>query len=117
MEERRRTQRVKDKAAITIKLADSGDELAGCKIVQEISKDLSLSGCRIQCHTFIPVNTLLRIESSLRKTGRVITALGRVRWVKSVYGDELYEMGIEFVEASPEVIRILEDYIKESIVD
>ncbi len=93
-------------------MADSEDELA-CKIIHHLTQDISLTGIKIQCNLFIPVNTLLKIELSLRKPVRVISVSGRVRWIRALYKDELYEMGIEFVDTSQEAIRILESCVLE----
>ena len=112
MQEKRRTQRVQEKAEVRIKLADSENELA-CKIIHHLTQDISLTGVKIQCNLFIPVNSLLRIELSLKKPVRIISVLGRVRWIKALFKDELYEMGIEFVDASQEAIRILESCIQD----
>jgi hypothetical protein len=114
MPEKRRAKRVKEKVKVTIKLASSDDELAGCNIIHDLTKDISLAGIRIQCKTFIPMNSLLKIELSLMRPDRTVTAFGRVRWIKSLYDDELFEMGIEFVDPSNEVIRILRRHIEDS---
>lgn len=114
MPEKRRAKRVKEKVKVTIKLASSDDGLAGCKIIHHLTKDISLVGIRMQCKTFIPMNSLLKIELSLMRPVRIITAFGRVRWIKSLYDDELFEMGIEFVNTSNEVIRILKRHIEDS---
>ena len=112
LQERRKAQRVQEKARVRIKLADTGDELV-CRIIQHLTQDISLVGIRIQCNLFIPINTLLKMDLSLRKPVRVISLLGRVRWIKGLFRDELYEMGIEFVDKSQKTVRILENCIQE----
>jgi c-di-GMP-binding flagellar brake protein YcgR len=112
MEERRKAPRVQEKAEVRIKLADSEDELA-CKIIRHLTQDISLTGVKVQCNMFIPVNSLLKIELSLRKPVKVIPVTGRVRWIKTIFRDELYEMGVEFVDTSQEAIRILESCLSE----
>jgi c-di-GMP-binding flagellar brake protein YcgR len=112
MKERRKAQRVQEKAKVTIKLTDSEDELA-CRVIHHLTQDISLNGVKIRCDVFIPVNSLLNIELSLRKPTRVISVHGKVRWIKALYKDELYEMGIEFVDTSQEAIRLLESCLSE----
>jgi len=78
-----------------------------------LTQDISLTGVKIQCNMFIPVNSLLRIELSLTKPVRVVSVLGMVRWIKALFKDELYEMGVEFVDTPQEAIRLLESHIEE----
>jgi hypothetical protein len=112
MQEKRRAKRVEEKAKFTIKLPSSDTELDSYKIIRDLTKDLSVAGVRIQCKTLIPVNTLIKLELKLEKPDRLITAAGLVRWAKSIYGNELFEMGIEFVDPSSEVVQILKNHLE-----
>jgi hypothetical protein len=40
----------------------------------------------------------------------MISAYAKVRWVKSVYADELFELGIEFVDTSINIIKSLKEH-------
>jgi hypothetical protein len=112
MQEKRRSKRVEEKAKFTIKLPGSDAELDNYKIIRDLTKDISVAGVRIQCKTLIPVNTLIKLELKLEKPDRLVTATGVVRWAKSVYGNELFEMGIEFVDPSSEVVQNLKDHLE-----
>jgi c-di-GMP-binding flagellar brake protein YcgR len=113
MAERRRAKRKKEKAEVTVSIINPNDPLANSKITHHLTKDISLAGIRIQSQTFIPMNSMIKIELSLGEPASLISALGRVRWVKCLYEAELFEMGIEFVETSREVIRQLKSHIQE----
>jgi hypothetical protein len=39
--------------------------------------------------------------------------MGKVRWVKSRYADELFEMGIEFVNTPKNQIKALKKHLEE----
>ncbi len=112
MQEKRKAKRIEEKAKATIKLSSPDGELEGCKIFHDLTKDISIAGVRIQCKTFIPVNTLIKIELKLERPDKLISAFGNVRWTKSIYGNELFEMGIEFVEPSSEVVQILREHLE-----
>jgi hypothetical protein len=111
MDERRRAPRLEDENEITITV------LSGCqnppkeKVFYNRSKDISVSGAKIQAHLFLPVDTLLMIEMSLKTVRQMITVIGKVKWIKIIYEDESYEAGVEFVNTSGEAIKKLEDYI------
>ncbi len=96
---------------ITIKIVSAGKPMLNSKIIYHISKDISSSGARIQANAFLPVDTLLKIQLTLKNPPRMVTALGKVRWVRSLYGDESYEAGLEFVDTSSETIKLLADHV------
>jgi len=111
MEERRKAPRLQDENEITITV------LSGCqnppkeKVIYNRTKDISISGVRIQAHLFLPVETLLKIEMTVKALRQVITVIGKVKWIKIIYEDEAYEAGVEFVNTPAEAIKKLQDYI------
>jgi len=42
-----------------------------------------------------------------REMHKVVCVKGRVKWVKSLYGDEVFELGLEFVDTPPDIITFL----------
>jgi len=111
MYERRRAERLVQENEITIKVV-STDKLPSNKtIIYDISKDVSVSGARIQTNTFFPLNTLLKIQLVLKNPARMVVALGKVKWIRSLFGDESYEAGLEFVDTSSETIQMLADHV------
>ena len=104
MEERRKAERLKGENEITITVISGGKNLPKEKIIYNLSKDISESGARIQSNSFLPVDTLLNIKGMLRNTPQMITALGKVKWIKSIFADEIFEAGLEFVNISREMI-------------
>ena len=55
---------------------------------------------------------MIKIELSLKEPLRVVSAIGMVRRVTTLYADELFEVGIEFVDTSQEIINILKEHIE-----
>lgn len=110
--EKRKAKRVKKESKIIIKVISEDVVPRNKKIIYHLTKDISSKGVKIQTNTFLPINTLLKIELSLTKPPRVIKAIGRVRWVKSRYADEKFEMGIEFVDTPKESIQALSKHIE-----
>jgi len=50
----------------------------------------------------LPVKTRVRLEIALAESQKLITGLAEVRWVKSLFDDDVFEMGLEFVELDPQ---------------
>ena len=110
--EKRKAKRVKKESKITIKVISEETVPRNKKIIYHLTKDISSKGVKIQTNTFLPINTLLKIELSLTKPPRVIKAIGKVRWIRSRYADEKFEMGIEFIDTPKESIRTLSKHIE-----
>ena len=111
MDERRRPPRLEEENEITITIVSGGGNSPKEKILYNHSKDISVSGAGIQAHIFLPVNTLLMIEMTLKTLRQMITVIGKVKWIKVVFEDESYEAGVEFVNTPSEAIHKLENYI------
>ena len=112
MREKRRDLRINEENRVKIRLASKDDEYPDRKLSFHMTKDLSKRGIKILSNTFLPVNRTLRVELSVLNPPRMISALGKIRWIKSRYTDDMYEIGIEFVDMTPENIKILQEHIQ-----
>jgi c-di-GMP-binding flagellar brake protein YcgR len=111
MTEHRRAKRVKEAAQVTIKLVPSETFTPDKKISYHLTKDISSTGLRILANSFLPINSTLKIDMTLSNPHRLISAFGKVRWIKSRYADELFELGIEFVDTPKDHIDALKEHI------
>ena len=111
MEERRRAKRLKEQNEITITVVSGTRRLPRQKLLYGCSKDISSSGAKIRANILLPVDTILKIDFTLKTLHKQITAMGKVKWIKIIIDDESYEAGVEFVNTPDEAIRKLADYI------
>jgi len=111
MDERRRTPRIKEENKVAITVISGEENLPEKKINYYLSKDISKSGIRIQTNIFLPVNTQLKLEVTLKDSPQMITAFAKVIWIKSFSNVGFHEAGLEFFNTSNEIIQQLEDYI------
>jgi c-di-GMP-binding flagellar brake protein YcgR len=81
------------------------------------SEDISLGGMKIITDQQFKVNTLLNLKITLQKSRRIIFMRARVRWVKKDMEKELYEMGVEFIDASPNRLMILISHLYSAAQD
>jgi Tfp pilus assembly protein PilZ len=115
MDERRRMPRIKEENKVTITVV-SGEENLPKKIINwYLSKDISKSGIRIQTNIFLPVNTQLKIEVTLKDPPQMITAFAKVIWIKRFSTNDFCEAGLKFFNTSNEMIQQLEDYISSKL--
>jgi hypothetical protein len=111
MDDRRKAPRLEEENEVTITIVSGGENPPKEKVICNRSKDISASGARIQAHILLPVDTLLMIEMTLKTVRQMITVIGKVKWIKIVYGDEAYEAGVEFVNTPADAIKKLGDYV------
>ncbi len=100
--ERRRESRIKEEDKVVIELLTNGQTPDDKSIINALTKDISPGGIRIMTNMLLPVSTLLKMEIVLSQRRRRVHTMGIVRWARSVYEEELFEMGIEFTQISPE---------------
>ncbi len=111
MDEKRKAKRLREESEITVTIISLGGKPAKEKVIYNYSKDISASGARIHANIFLPVDTILKMDIKLKNLQQMITAMGKVRWIKIVCDDESYDAGVEFVHTPAEAIRKLADYV------
>ena len=111
MDEKRMAIRLKDENELTVHIVSGGKKPLKEKFFYNYSKDISMSGARIQSHSFLPVDTHLMIEMKLKTLHQMITVLGKVKWTKDIFGDESFEAGVEFFNTPRDEIKKLASYI------
>jgi len=111
MVEKRRVKRYKEDNDVAITIVSEKGENAKEKVVCSQSKDISLLGTKIQINYFLPVNSLLKLDFSLKDLYSKISAVGQVRWIKALFENKSYEAGVEFVETPAEEVEKREKYI------
>ena len=62
-----------------------------------LSGDISEGGLRLSIREFIPLNAIVRLQIHISDPARVLSAQGRVVWVREVPQSDRYDVGIEFV--------------------
>ena len=110
-DELRKAERLNEEHEITINIVSEDENLSQEKIRYKFSKDISESGIKIQGNIPLPVDTLLKIDLTLKSLRQKITALGKVKWVEFNTEDGSFEAGVEFVDTSSEAIQQIEEYI------
>ena len=111
MDEKRKAKRLQEESEITVTILSCGGKPSKEKVIYNYSKDISSSGARIHANIFLPVDTVLKMDIKLKYLKQMITAMGKVKWIKIVCDDESYDAGVEFVHTPAEAIRKLTDYI------
>jgi hypothetical protein len=99
--DRRRDLRIEEENQISFSVSPEEESNLHRKIAHCLTGNISRNGALIYTDTFLPVGSLLTLELSLGKPYDVITMVGEVRWIKSLPGDEEFEVGLEFIDIPP----------------
>jgi len=111
MDERRKTERLEEQNDVTITVAAGEKNLPDEEINDSNTKNISVTGAKIQTHVFFPVDTVLDLDFISKTMNQKINVLGTVKWIKVIIDDKLYETGVEFFGTPNEAIKELGDFI------
>jgi len=111
MDERRRAPRINEENEVIITVVSAEKNLPKEKIIKNQTRDISMTGARLQTQILLPVDTLLELDFRSKSIHQQINALGKVKWVRVIIEDESYEAGVEFFSNPSDAIRKLGEYI------
>jgi len=97
MKERRRDPRTKEENKVVLTpIPASGGGAPGTYYC--LTKDISMGGIRIMTDAPLAVDSRVNVEITLTKSRTRIQTEASVRWVKDLFGKDIFEMGLEFGE-------------------
>jgi len=105
MMERRRYIRIPETVEITYR------KIPEVKSSQFLTKDVGEGGVRFFVHKFLPKGSLLRVRIKFEKEAFCVEAIVRVRWIRNIFNDERFEIGVEFIEIPLDALNKLKYYI------
>ena len=89
------------------KLNKKDDSSSKEKSIYNYSKDICLSGAKLQGNILLPVDSIIKIDITLNSLEEKITTIGKVKWNKVIIENDSYEAGVEFVDTPNEAIQKL----------
>jgi hypothetical protein len=116
-EEKRREKRKDEEIKVTISIVSKHESQEISDNIYALTRDVSLHGVRIQTDAGLKINTLLKIEMALARSHRLINVIGKVKWIKQLYGNEVFEVGVEFVDTPPDRVMALLEHLYGENVD
>ena len=104
-EERRAASRVQ--LYLPVRVAKAGH----AQPIETLTKDLGIGGLRCLSPTVLPVTTPVDVELVLSGGQDAVTIRGRTAWFRTIPESEQFEVGISFLEMSPQMKRRLSMYL------
>jgi c-di-GMP-binding flagellar brake protein YcgR len=111
MKERRQDPRIREENKVVLTLVPNGTAPGPKHTYYSLTKDISMGGIRIMTDAPLAVDSRVNVEITLSKSRKSITAVARVRWVKDLFGKEVYDVGLEFVEIDHDDQLVLIDHV------
>jgi hypothetical protein len=106
-EEKRKEKRKYEENKVNISIVSKHKKQKIADNIYALTKDISMNGVKIWTDTDLQINTLLKIEMALTKSHRLISVIGKVKWSKKKFGNEVFEVGVEFVDTPPDRVMAL----------
>jgi uncharacterized protein (TIGR02266 family) len=107
--EKRREKRLDEENKVVLHVLSENEGLE--ESFYSFSKDISVGGLRIMTDSPLPVKTRVKLEIALSDSKRLVSGIAEVRWIKSLFDDEVFEMGLEFVDLDPQSKVFLIEHI------
>ena len=106
MYDRRKRNRFVERNDVLIRTSMNKYQGAG---IAAHTHDLSSGGARIVTSKSFAVGTVMRIRVNLAGTDQFVSLDGEVKWTKAKEGEELFELGVEFLHlTSPDILTLLQ---------
>ena len=101
MKNRRKEPRRKEENQVGLSLSSGRPLPNGQESIQVLTQDISTGGLRILTDVQLEARSRMTVRLVLTRTRKVLELEGEVRWVTPVYENELFEVGIEFMDIPP----------------
>jgi len=111
MKDRRRDVRIFEENKVIVSLM-TGEVRPGIPAVYySLTRDISMGGLRIMTGAALQTGTRVHVDIALGRPRKRIRAVAEVRWVRDLYGGEVFEAGLQFVGLDPDAEFALMDHI------
>jgi c-di-GMP-binding flagellar brake protein YcgR len=98
--EKRREKRLGEENEVILWVVSENENLE--ESFYTFSRDISVGGLRIMTDSPLPVKTRVKLEIALSDSKKLVSGIAEGRWIKGLFDDEVFEMGLEFVEFDPQ---------------
>lgn len=116
MKERRREDRLREENKVILSIMANGNIHGPKEIYFSLTRDISPGGIRIMTDAPLPLDARVKVEISLAKSRIRLQGITRVCWVKELFGKDVFEMGLEFLDLDPETeLSLVEHIYKKSM--
>jgi len=111
MKDRRRDIRIVEENKVVVSLMTGEIHTGVPTVYHSLTRDISMGGVRLMTVAPLEVGARVRLEITLGRSRKRIRAIAEVRWVRELYGREVFDVGLQFVGLEPNAEFTLIDHI------
>ena len=111
MKDRRRDIRIVEENKVVVSLMTGEVHPGTPTVYYSLTRDISMGGVRLMTVAPLEVGSRVRLEITLGRSRKRIRAIAQVRWVRELYGQEVFDVGLQFVGLEPNAEFTLIDHI------
>ena len=102
MKDRRRDVRIVEENRVVVSLM-TGEVRPGVPgVYHSLTRDVSMGGLRLMTKAPLAAGDRVRVDLTLGRSRTCIRAVAEVRWVRDLYGGEVFEAGLQFAGLDPD---------------
>lgn len=107
--DRRRDVRIVEENKVAVTPLPAAHGVAA--VYHSLTRDVSVAGLRIMTTAPLEPGGRVRLELTLGRSRKRIRVVAEVRWVRDLYGGEVFEAGLRFVDLEPDAEFALMDHV------
>jgi hypothetical protein len=111
MKDRRRDVRLIEENKVVVTLLRAEVQPGPPAVFYSLTRDISMGGLRIMTAAPLVAGAQVRVDLTLGRSRKRIQAVAEVRWVRAIYGGEVFEAGLQFEGLEPDAEFALMDHI------
>ena len=111
MKDKRRDVRIVEENKVVVSLMTGEIHPGTPTVYYSLTRDISMGGVRIMTVAALEAGARVRLDITLGRSRKRIRAIAEVRWVRELYGQEVFEAGLQFVGLEPNAEFTLIDHI------
>jgi hypothetical protein len=112
MQDRRKQKRKQDANTVDLKPYNDYMQAFIKHSSFALTENISVGGVKIITDTFLPLDSVIRLEINMARSRQRVTLPGRVKWITEHRDEHIYEMGLEFVDTSLHNTQTLKKYLQ-----
>lgn len=111
MKDKRRDIRLIEENKVVVSLM-TGEVRTGVPVAYHgLTRDISMGGIRLMTSAPLEPGARVRVDITLGRSRKRVRAVAEVRWLRDLYGGEVFEAGLQFVGLDPDDEFALMDHI------
>jgi c-di-GMP-binding flagellar brake protein YcgR len=99
---RRRDTRIIEENKVAISLMTGEVKPGAPTVYHSLTRDISMDGVRLMTQAHLEEGARVRLDITLGRSRKRVRAVAEVRWARELYGQDVFDVGLRFVNLDPD---------------